>query len=106
MGIINNLVNFIQNSDNHWILYAIALFLIIEAFVLGFINKRLLTIRGNNTGIAVNGDINGNITQTQNPTETPVVPNNASSFISLLANLSGIAGFIIAAVTFYLSYIK
>ena len=103
---MNNLLNFIQNPDNGWILYSIALFLIVDAFILRIVNKRILTIKGDNPGIAVNGDVEGNITQHQIPTQTPTTSNTTSSLISLLANLSGIAGLILAAATFYLTYMK
>ncbi len=106
MDMINNLLSFIQNPDNGRILYAIALFLIVDAFILRFVNKRILTIKGNNSGIAVNGDVKGNITQHQIPTQTPAASNTTSSLLSLLANLSGIAGLILAATTFYLKYMK
>ena len=108
MGLINSLLNFMQNPDNSWILYGIALFMIVDAFALRFISRRKLAIKGDNNGIAINGDVKGSITQTQTPpaTNKPSTASTTASAIGLAANLSGIIGLTIAAATFYLSYIN
>lgn len=109
MGLLNTLQNFIQNPDNHWIIYTIAIFFIIDWLILRSIGRRL-SIKGDNSGIAVNGNVKGNISQNQPSPITPVGnndnPSPASRLISIMANISGIAGLIIAAVTFYLTYMK
>ena len=109
MPLIETALNFMKNPDNSWILYGIAAFLIADAVLGRFISNRILTIKGNNSGIAINGDVQGNITQTQTntaDTRDNVKPSIASQAISLAANISGILGLVLAAATFYLTYMS
>jgi len=109
MPLIETALDFIKNPDNSWLLYGIAIFLIADAVLGRFISKRILAIKGNNAGIAINGDVKGNITQTQintadiNDQDKPSV---ASKAIGLAANLSGSLGLTLAAATFYLTYMN
>lgn len=83
--------------------------MIIEAFFLRVTSKKMLKIKGNNSGIAVNGDVNGNITQTnQAPKSNPIsdIKSDLGTAIGIAANISGILGLVLAAATFYMSYIK
>lgn len=104
MEIIDSLLEWIKDPDNRWILYAMAFFMLMDAWVLRRLSKRSLTIKGNNSGIAVNGDVTGDIIQTQNNSGDAAPPPPANRILAVAANLSGILGLILAAATFYLSY--
>ena len=110
MPFIENILVFIKNPDNGWLLFGAGFFLIFIAFVLRRINKRTLTITGNNSGIAVNGDVEGNITQTQintaNKDSDTDNPSINSKVLGLAGNISSIFGLILTAAAFYLTYIK
>ncbi len=112
MDALNTLLDFIGNPDNRWLLYGLAAFLLLDAWMLRRISRRTLTIGGNNTGIAVNGAVNGDIHQTQvmeaNITgeRPPAGPGKARRILDIAASLSGILGFFLAAATFYLEHLK
>jgi hypothetical protein len=106
MTLLETALDFMKDPDNSWILYGIALFLIADAVLGRFISRYALTFKGNNSGIVVNGDVDGNITQTQIHTADNDALPVASKVIGLVANVCGTLGLLLAAATFYLTYVK
>lgn len=105
MELINTITGFIQNPDNSRILFSMAIFLIVTGIVLRLVKKRILTIKGDNTGIVVNGDVTGNIKQTQQQPPS-ANSNRSSSIIGIVGAISSILGLLLTAIAFYISYVK
>jgi len=93
-----------KNPDNSWILYGIAISLILDAVVLRRISKRIFTNKGKNSDVALNGNVNGKISQTLIKVLGTESTSSVSDILALAANICAILGLILAAATFYLTY--
>jgi len=110
---METIIDLLKNPSNSWVLYGIAFCLMLVALAIRSSNSHKLTIKGDNSGIAVNGDVNGNVTQsnittninTNNERKTEG-PTTISKIIGLVSSLSGILSLAIAAATFYLTQIS
>jgi hypothetical protein len=119
--VIADIVNFLQDPANAPLLYAISAFLVLDAIVLHFVRKKIVikaygggvAVGGIQSGIIVTGKVKGGVSQHREVTaaardaHSPNTNSNAPTVdrtLSLLANLSGIIGLILAALTFYLTF--
>jgi hypothetical protein len=115
--VIADIISFFQNPANALVHYAMSAFLIFAGIVLHGVRKKVVNkdatggvvIDGNNSGIIVTGKVKGDVNQLRQAADKPP-PNlskNATTIdrkLSRLANLSAIAGLILAALTFYLTF--
>ncbi|MCU7921528.1 MAG: hypothetical protein KZQ88_02360 [Candidatus Thiodiazotropha sp. (ex Dulcina madagascariensis)] len=118
---ITDFIGFLQDSANAWMLYAVSAFLIFDGIVLHFVRQKIVVkasgrgvaVGGDSHGIIVAGKVAGDVTQlrqaTASTSDNPSAhaPENATTIdrtLSLAANLSAIAGLILAALTFYLTF--
>jgi len=81
MEIINTSLAFITDTENSWILYSIGVFMILDGIIMRVINKYLPNILPKKAKDKL----------------------SKSSLITLSANLTVIAGFVLIIVTFYFS---
>jgi len=84
MDLLNSTFDFIKNPDNSWILYSIAAFMILDGFVMRITGKYLPNILPKKEADRL----------------------AKSSLISLSANLSAIAGVILAIATYYFTQMQ
>ena len=98
-------LGFIQNPQNSGVIFLLAMVLLIFSLIGRRVRKRQLMIKGNNSGIVVNGNVKGNIKQEQTATaESDNTPH--IGWLSLLSALSGIGSFLLAAIAFYLQFMQ
>jgi hypothetical protein len=84
MDLLNSTFDFIKNPENSWILYSIALFMILDGFVLRVANKYLPHLLPQKEAEKL----------------------SKSKLMSLSANFTVVAGIILAIVTYYFSQIQ
>ncbi len=113
---IADIISFFQNPANTLIHYVMSAFLIFAGIVLHGVRKKVVNkataggvvVEGNNSGIIVTGKVKGDINQQQAADKPPPKLSKSAATIdrafSRLANLSTIAGLILAALTFYLTF--
>jgi hypothetical protein len=115
--VIADVISFFQDPANALVHYAMSAFLIFAGIVLHGVRKKVVNkataggvvVDGNNSGIIVTGKVKGDINQHRQAAEKPPPKLSKSAAtidrtFSRLANLSAIAGLILAALTFYLTF--
>ncbi|MCK5896256.1 MAG: hypothetical protein KAG20_05595 [Cocleimonas sp.] len=84
MDLLNSSLDFIKNPDNSWILYSIAVFMLVDGIIMRVISQYLPTILP------------------QKKMDRVMKP----SLIRLSANLTAIAGVLLAVATYYFSQLQ
>jgi hypothetical protein len=117
--VIADIISFFQDPGNALVHYAMSALLILAGVILHIVRKKVVNkasaggvvVAGNSSGI-VTGKVKGDIAQHRQATAAapdksrPNASKDAATIdrtLSRLANLSAIAGLILAALTFYLT---
>jgi len=96
MDLPDTLLQLVQDPDHRRVLFGLAVFLLLIAWLLRRVSRRWgagqrnIHIGGDNTGIAVNGSVGG----------------DKIRLLEILSQLSGIAGLVVATAAFYLQYMQ
>jgi uncharacterized membrane protein len=84
MDLLNSSLDFIKNPENSWILYTIAVFMILDGIIMRVINKYLPNILPKKEADKL----------------------SKSSLIRRSANLTAFAGFLLAVATYYFTQLQ
>ena len=118
MDLPGTLLQLVQDPDSRRVLFGLAVFLLLIAWLLRRVSRRWgvgqrnIHIGGDNTGIAVNGSVGGDITQMRTSSHGEFAGDKGSEkgttvrLLEILSQLSGIAGLVVAAAAFYLEYMQ
>ena len=118
---IADIISFFQDPANALVHYAMSGFLILAGIILHGVRKKVINkatagsvvIGGNNSGVIVTGKVKGDVNQHQQAAAAapdkppPNLSKNAATIdrtLSRLANFAAIAGLLLAALTFYLTF--
>jgi len=111
-------IDFLKYPTYAWIFYLIAAFFIFVWIFLNIVRRKIaakasghgVAINGDSMGVVITGTVKGNITleRRARPSKSNLVMARVLSTgdrtLSLAANLSGIIGLLLAALTFYFTY--